>query len=156
MGVVAAAENPSLTGEFVGETHRVLECTQTHPPKIWHQKGPICLWVEGEVTESQTRSEQVALFPLGPSPTYRVTAQQCGLPHPGEYLRLRPLKHNRCTETKKYGPNLEKIKTPEKELSDKEIAKLSDAQFKTPVIRMLTELAEYGHKIEEKVKAMKK
>ena len=32
---------------------------------------------------------------------------------------------------------------------------LSDAQFKTLVITMLTELVEYGHKIEEKVKAMK-
>ena len=48
----------------------------------------------------------------------------------------------------------EQIKTPEKELSDEEIANLSDAQFKTLVIRMLTELIEYGHNIEEKVKAM--
>ena len=46
------------------------------------------------------------------------------------------------------------IKTPEKELSDEEIANLSDAQFKTLVIRMLTEMVEYGYKIEEKVKAM--
>ena len=46
----------------------------------------------------------------------------------------------------------EQIETPEKELSDKEIANLSDAQFKTLVIRMLTELVECGHKIEEKVK----
>ena len=43
---------------------------------------------------------------------------------------------------------------PEKELSDKEIANLSDAEFKTLVIRMLTEMIEYGHKIEEEVKAM--
>ena len=48
----------------------------------------------------------------------------------------------------------EQIKTPEKELSHDEIANLSDAEFKTLVIRMLTEMAEYGHKIEEKVKAM--
>ena len=34
------------------------------------------------------------------------------------------------------------------------IASLSDADFKTLVIRMLTEMAEYGSKIEEKVKAM--
>ena len=48
-------------------------------------------------------------------------------------------------------------KTPEKiQLSDEEIANLSDAQFKTLVIRMLTEMVEYGHKIEGKVKAMKK
>ena len=31
---------------------------------------------------------------------------------------------------------------------------MSDAQFKTMVIRMLTELVEYGRKIEEKMKAM--
>ena len=61
---------------------------------------------------------------------------------------------------KKSGPNertdqsfcSEKI-----QLSDKEIANLSDAdaQFKTLVIMMLTALVEYGCKIEEKVKAMK-
>ena len=49
----------------------------------------------------------------------------------------------------------EQIKAPEKvQLINEEIANLSDALFKTPVIRMLTELAEYGHKIEEKMKAM--
>ena len=49
----------------------------------------------------------------------------------------------------------EHIKAPEKELSNKEIVNLLDAQFKTLVIRMLTEMAEYGHKMEEKVKSMK-
>ena len=50
----------------------------------------------------------------------------------------------------------EQIKAPEKiQLSNEEIATLSDAQFKTLVIRMLTEMVEYGRKIEEKVKAMK-
>ena len=50
----------------------------------------------------------------------------------------------------------EQIKTPEKiQISDEEIANLSDAQFKTMVIKMLTELVEYGHKIKEKVKAVK-
>ena len=50
----------------------------------------------------------------------------------------------------------EQIKAPEKiQLSNEEIANLSDAQFKTLVIRMLTEIVEYGRKIEEKVKAMK-
>ena len=34
----------------------------------------------------------------------------------------------------------EQIKIPEKELSDKEIANLSDADFKTVAIRMLTEM----------------
>ena len=47
------------------------------------------------------------------------------------------------------------IKIPEKiQLSNKEIASLSDAQFKTLVIRILTELVEYGCKIEEEVKTM--
>ena len=49
----------------------------------------------------------------------------------------------------------EEIKTPKIELNDEEIDNLSDAQFKTLVIRMLTEMVEYGRKIEEKVKAMK-
>ena len=48
----------------------------------------------------------------------------------------------------------EQIKTPEKELSNEEIDNLPDAEFKTSVIRMLTEMVEYGHKIEKKVKAM--
>ena len=48
----------------------------------------------------------------------------------------------------------EQVKAPEKELSEEELANLSDAQFKTLVIRMLTEMVEYGCKIEEKVKAM--
>ena len=45
------------------------------------------------------------------------------------------------------------VKTPEKQLSE-EIANLSDAEFKTLVIRMFIEMVEYGHKIEEEVKAM--
>ena len=49
----------------------------------------------------------------------------------------------------------EQIKAPEKiQLSDKELANLLDAQFKTLVIRMLTELVEFGHKLGEKMKAM--
>ena len=44
----------------------------------------------------------------------------------------------------------EQIKAPKIELSNKEIANLSEAQFKTLVIRMLTKLVEYGHKIVEK------
>ena len=37
----------------------------------------------------------------------------------------------------------EQIKTPEKELSNEEIATLSEAEFKSLVIRMLTEMIEY-------------
>ena len=49
----------------------------------------------------------------------------------------------------------EQIKAPEKiQLSNEEISNLSDAQFKTLVIRKLTELVECGHKWDEKMKAM--
>ena len=49
----------------------------------------------------------------------------------------------------------EQIKAPEKtQLSDKDIANLSDAQFKTLLIRKLTELVEFGHKLDEEMKAM--
>ena len=63
-----------------------------------------------------------------------------------------PLQLNRCTETKKYETK-EQIKTPEKELSDKETGNLPDAEFKTLVIRMLTELIELSHKMKEEMKA---
>ena len=47
----------------------------------------------------------------------------------------------------------EQIKTPEKELSDEEIDNLCDAEFKTLVIRMLTELIELSCKMKEEMKA---
>ena len=37
----------------------------------------------------------------------------------------------------------EEIKAPKTELSDEEIPNLSDAEFKTLIIRILTEMAEY-------------
>ena len=40
----------------------------------------------------------------------------------------------------------EHIKKPEKELNNEEINNTSDAEFKTLVIRMLTEMVEYGYK----------
>ena len=47
----------------------------------------------------------------------------------------------------------EQIKPPEKiQLSNEEIANLSDAQFKTLIIMMLTELLEHGHKLDEKLR----
>ena len=82
VGVAVVKEPLGLTGEFVGETHVVLECTQHPPHQYQHQKGPICLWVAGEVAESQQRDKQAVLFPLGPlshtrghNPTTRWVAQ---------------------------------------------------------------------------------
>ena len=46
----------------------------------------------------------------------------------------------------------EQNKTPEKELKEMEITNLSDAEFKTLVIRMLKELTEYGKNIREEMK----
>ena len=49
----------------------------------------------------------------------------------------------------------QQIKAPEKiQLSNKEIANLSDPQVKTLVIRKLTELVEFGRKLDEKMKAI--
>ena len=47
----------------------------------------------------------------------------------------------------------EQIRSPERELSNKEIDNLSDAEFKIMVIRMLTELIELSRKIKEEMKA---
>ena len=46
------------------------------------------------------------------------------------------------------------IKAPKIEVSNEEITNLSDTEFKTLVIRMLTDMIEYSCKIEEKLKAM--
>ena len=48
----------------------------------------------------------------------------------------------------------EQIKAPKIELSDEEIANLTDAEFKTLEIRMVTEMLEYGCKMEEEVKSL--
>ena len=77
------------------------------------------------------------------------------MPYPGENLRLCPLNVTGALRQRNVAQMKEQIKTPGKELSNKEIANLSDAEFKTLVIRMLTEMVEHGHKIKEKVKAMK-
>ena len=76
MGVEAAVgEIPSLTGEFIGESHGVLERTQTNPLGKQYQKGRISLWVVEGVTESTQRVEQAPLILIGPHPTYSITAQ---------------------------------------------------------------------------------
>ena len=46
----------------------------------------------------------------------------------------------------------EQSKTSERELSDEEIANLSDGKFKALVIKMLTELIELGQKMKEQMK----
>ena len=46
----------------------------------------------------------------------------------------------------------EQSKTSERELSDEEIANLSDGEFKALAINMLTELIEIGQKMKEQKK----
>ena len=46
----------------------------------------------------------------------------------------------------------EQIKTPQKELSNEEIANPSDADFKTLLIRMLMEMIELSQKMKEEMK----
>ena len=46
----------------------------------------------------------------------------------------------------------EKSKTSERELSNKEIANLSDGEFKALVIKMLTDVVELGQKMKEQMK----
>ena len=58
-------------------------------------------------------------------------------------------------QQQKMAQRKEQIKAPEKiQLSDKEIAIPSDAQFKTLVIRKLTELVGFGCKLDDKMKAI--
>ena len=45
----------------------------------------------------------------------------------------------------------EQVKAPKTELNHEEIANISDAEFKTLVIRMLTEMVQWGQKIEEEM-----
>ena len=49
----------------------------------------------------------------------------------------------------------EQIKAPEKELNKMKISNLSDAEFKTLVIRMLKEISEYSNSIKNSQAEMK-
>ena len=100
-----AGETPSLTEEFVGGTHRVLEHTQTHPPRNQHQKDPIYLWVVEEVTESQQRAKQVAVFPLGPFPFIQQHSTTKWVAPASPILKAPPLTTQQAHRDKKFSPN---------------------------------------------------
>ena len=57
-------------------------------------------------------------------------------------------------DKKKNGPNERTDQSSRNNITKQQTANLSDAQFKTLVIRMLTELVEFGHKLDEKMKAI--
>ena len=100
--------------------------------------------------------EWAPLLPLGPSPTHSATEQPPALPRPGEHLRPHPFTEHVCQDKKKKMAQMtEPFKAPEIiQLSSKQIANLSDAQFKILVIRTLTELVEFVRKLDEKMKPM--
>ena len=105
MGVEVAEKTPSLTGEFVGETHVVLEQPQTHPPGFSTRRAQNACGQPWRELEAGRELSRPYCSLLDPSPTYSATAQQRGLPHPGEYLRPHPLLLNRHSETKKSVPS---------------------------------------------------
>ena len=107
-------ETPSFTGQFIGETHGVLEHTQTQPPGNQHQKGPICLWVAGEVTESQPRAEQAALFPLKPLTHMQRHNTSTWVALPCRKLKALLLTTQLAHPDKKMTQMKEQIKAPEK------------------------------------------
>ena len=68
--------------------------------------------------------------------------------HRKKHREAAKLKTQRNMDQKK-----EQIKTLEEELRETEIANLSDAEFKTMVIRMLRNFTEYGKGMREEMKA---
>ena len=143
MGIVAVRETLS---RIVGETHSVLKHAQIHPPANQHLKGTECLWEAREVTGSGMKQSKQHRSFSDSSLTDSATMQQRGLPHPGEYLRLCPLHTTGEQRQRNMVQMKEQVKSPEKELSNEEVTSLSDAEFKTLVIRMFTELIELGQK----------
>ena len=117
------------------------------------------MWDVKEVTERWPRAQQEALFPLGPLPhIQRHNASMCvALPWqiPKAICVIR-IYVTGVPRQKKMAQMEEQIKAPEEiQLSDEEIANLSEAEFKTLVIRMLTEIVDYGRKIQDEVRLCK-
>ena len=92
--------------EFFGEDYSVPECTQAHIPRNQHGRAQFACGKQGKWLKAGWEPSKWHYSLLGPSSTYSATMQLCGLPCPGEYVRLHPLQCNRPAETKKkYGPN---------------------------------------------------
>ena len=102
--------------------------------------------------ESGARAEQTALFPLGPLPHIQChnTAKRVVLPW--RIPKTPPPYNLTGTPRQNMAEMKEQAKTPEKLLSDEERDNLSDAEFKTLVTRMLTELTELSRKMKEQMK----
>ena len=114
------------------------------------------MWVVERVTKNRQRAEQAPLLPIGPLPHIQCHSTATSVTPPWWTPKAPPPYIIGAPRKKEMAQMKAQIRAPEKiQLSKKEIANLSVSQFKTLVIRMLTEKIEYGHKIEETVKAMK-
>ena len=151
MGISAVGETPSLTGEFVGESHRVLEMYTSPHTRESPPEGPNLLVGTGVSDWKPAESQTSRIVPSWTPPPH--TAPQCSewVAPPWQIPKFLPLKWNRYSKTGIYmAQRKEQIRAPKIELRDEEIDNLSDAEFKTLVIRMLTEMVEYAHKIQGK------
>ena len=90
-----------------------------------------------------------------PSPTDSTTTKQSGLPHPGKYLRLHHLQHNKYAETKKYGPNGRTDQSSKNRTKQQRDSQLIRCTVQNTGNQDAHRIGEYGCKIEEKLKAMK-
>ena len=87
-----------------------------------------------EFVEKCARHQQASrTFPLWPLPHRQHSKEGCPA----------PLQLNRGPKQRNMAQMKEHSKTSERELSDEEIANLSDGEFKALVIKMLTELIEF-------------
>ena len=112
-----------------------------------------------EKKEKWARDQQASCIvpSLAPPPqAAHSTARKVALP--GWICKAPPpynLQLNRGPKQRNMAQMKEHSKTSERELSDEEIANLSDGEFKALVIKMLTELSELGRKWKNKCKIPK-
>ena len=102
-------------------------------------------------------SRQATLFPLWPLPhrQHRSTARRVALPRSIPKV-LHPYNLKGAPSQRNMVQMKEQSKTSERELSEEEIANLSDGEFKALIIKMLIELTELGQNMKEQMKDTQK
>ena len=95
------------------------------------------------------------MLPIGPLPHIQCHSTATSVTPPWWTPKAPPPYIIGAPRKKEMAQMKAQIRAPEKiQLSKKEIANLSVSQFKTLVIRMLTELVAFGRKLDEKMKAV--
>ena len=151
MGITGAGETARLTVEFTGPS------MYTNPP-TWEStpEGPNLLVGSGGSDWKPAENWASSIVPSTTPPPH-TASQGTNQHYPAPWTPKAPPLYVTGTprQKKKNGPSERTDQSSRNiQLSDEEIANLSDAEFKTLVIRMLTELAECGRKLDEKMKAM--